>query len=116
MKSLTGEEIARELISVLQVDYKIRPGTLVVSSMHNRASTNTVDMSTLQVLYPDIMDVGCLAHTIDHAHGKRFRVTTLSECVTAWINLFSRSPKATPCLADTHWEDNNVVVKNKVVE
>ena len=91
-KSLTGEEIARELISVLKVDYGISQGTLV-GTMHDRASTNSVAMATLRVLYPEILDVGCYAHTIDHV-GERFSTPTLSEFVTAWINLFSRSPKA----------------------
>ena len=89
-KSLTGEEIARELISVLQVDYRISPGALVGA---NRASTNSVAMTTLRVLYPDILDVGCCTHTNDHV-GERFSTPALSEFVTAWINLFSHSPKA----------------------
>ncbi len=45
-KPLAGEEIiARELISILQVDYGIGPGTLL-GSMHDRAFTNCVAMSS----------------------------------------------------------------------
>ena len=73
-KSLVNEEIARELISLLQVQYGIGAGTLL-AAMHDRASTNTFAMSTAKVLYPDIFDifryfdVGCLSHPLDHVHG-----------------------------------------------
>ena len=61
-KSLAGEEIARELISVLQVQHGIGAGILL-AAMHDRASTNTVAMSTVKALYPDTFDVGCFSHT-----------------------------------------------------
>ena len=38
-KSLCGEEIARELIPVLQVDYKVSASALI-SAMQDRASVN----------------------------------------------------------------------------
>ena len=91
-KSLTGEEIARELISVLQVGYGIGVGTLV-GSMRDRASINNVAMATVKVLYPDVFNVGCFSHTIDHV-GEHFRIPMLDEFVSAWILLFSHSPKA----------------------
>ena len=91
-KSLAGEEIARELVSVLQAQYGISVGGLP-AAMHDRASTNTVAMSTVKVLYPDILDVGCFSHTLDHV-GEHFRTPTLNEFVTNWLTLFAHSPKA----------------------
>ena len=91
-KSLTGEEIARELISVLQALYEISVGGLL-AAMHDRASNNTVAMSTVKVLYPDILDVGCFSHTLDHV-GETFSTPTLNEFVTNWLTLFAHSPKA----------------------
>ena len=91
-KSLAGEEIARELISVLQVEYRIGVGTLV-GSMRDRASVSNVAMATVKVLYPGVFDVGCFSHTIDHV-GERFHTPALNKFVTAWITLFSHSPKA----------------------
>ena len=76
-KSLTGEEIARELISVLQADYHVGAKALV-GSMHDRASVNIVAMSTIKVLYPEVFDVGCFSHTIDHV-GEKFKTPTLDE-------------------------------------
>ena len=91
-KSLTGEEIARELITVLQAKYGISAGTLL-ASMHDRASTNAVALTTAKVLYPEIVDVGCFSHTLDHV-GEWFSTPTLNEFVTNWIMLFAHSPKA----------------------
>jgi len=60
--------------------------------MRDRASTNTVALRTMKVLYPDLVDVGCYSHTFDQVGGQ-FNVPTLSEFVTGWISLFSHSPK-----------------------
>ena len=61
--------------------------------MHDRAATNTVAMSTVKVLYPDIFDVGCFSYTLDHV-GERFSTPVLSEFATNWVMLFAHSPKA----------------------
>ena len=71
-KSLTGEEIARELITVLSVSYGINP-SLVLSAMRDGASTNNVAMQTLNVLYSHIFDVKCFSHTLDRV-GNHFDV------------------------------------------
>ena len=91
-KSLCGEEIARELISVLQVDYKVSASALI-GAMHDRASVNAVAMRTVQVIYPQILDIGCFSHTVDHV-GDHFVTPVLDEFVSAWVLLFSHSPKS----------------------
>ena len=47
-KSLSGEELARELISVLSVTYSIRSTTLL-AAMRDRASVNSVAIRTLEL-------------------------------------------------------------------
>ena len=91
-KSMTGEEIACELISVLQVQYDVGSSSLI-AAMHDRASVNNLAMSFVRVMYPSILDIGCFSHTLDNAGGK-FNTPTLNEYLTAWIRLFSLSPKA----------------------
>ena len=91
-KSLTGEEVARELINCLSVRYSISSEYLI-ASMHDRASVNSVAMSTLKIVYPTLLDVGCFSHTLDHA-GEKFCTPTLSDFITLWINLFSHSSKS----------------------
>ena len=90
-KTLTGEEIAREVISTLSVDYHV-PSTSVLASMRDRASSNNVALRTLKVLYPDLIDVSCFSHTIDHV-GEKFDTLVLAEFISGWISLFAHSPK-----------------------
>ena len=60
-KSMTGEEIARELINVLSVTYTIGSDQLI-AAVRDRAAVNNVAMRTLAV-YPKLLDVGCFSHT-----------------------------------------------------
>ena len=85
-KSMTGEEIARELINVLSVTYTIGSDQLI-AAVRDRAAVNNVAMRTLAV-YPKLLDVGCFSHTIDRV-GQHFKTPILSEFST-----FSHSPKA----------------------
>ena len=90
-KSLTGEEIARELVTVLSVGYAINP-TLVLCAMRDGASTNNVAMRTLNVLYSNIFDVTCFSHMLDCV-GNHFNVPILLEFINGWVSLFSHSSK-----------------------
>ena len=74
-KSLSGEEIARELVSVLSVGYGIKPG-LLISAMCDGASTNNIAMRTIGVIYPNLFDVCCFSHTLDRV-GNHFKIVTL---------------------------------------
>ena len=90
-KSLTGEEIAREVICTHSIDYHISP-TALLACMRDRAASNNVAVRTLKVLYPHCVDIGCFSHTLDHV-GEKFQTPVLEEFLTGWINLFSHSPK-----------------------
>ena len=67
-KSLAGEEIVRELINVLSVPYSIRSNH-TLANMRDQASINNVAICTMKIVYPLLVDVGCLSHTIDHMAG-----------------------------------------------
>ena len=90
-RSLTGEEIAREVISTLSIEYHIAP-TALIACMRDRAATNNVAVRTLKVLYPKCVDIGCFSHTLDHV-GEKFQTPVLEEFISAWISLFAHSPK-----------------------
>ena len=96
-KSMTGEEIAREILSVLSTQYGVVSSHLL-AAMHDRASTctNNVAMRSIRILYPSLLDIGCYSHTIDHV-GEKFITPTLHEFGLLWVSLFSHSPKA--CVA-----------------
>ena len=60
--------------------------------MQDRASVNNAAMKTVAVLYPEMIDIGCFSHTIDHV-GEHFKTPHLHEFGMYWVNLFSHSPK-----------------------
>lgn len=91
-KSLTGEEVAHDLIQVLSINYSISSDHLIAAIRH-RASVNSVAMKTLKIVYPKIFDIGCFSHTIDRV-GEHFNIPTLTEFVMSWLSLFSHSVKA----------------------
>ena len=77
--SLSGEEIAREIINPLSLEYRVR--SEYVSIMHDCASTNVVAMRTLKVLYPFAQGIGCFSYTLDRV-GERFSTPIAQEFVT----------------------------------
>ena len=52
VKSMNGEEIARELINILSVTLGIQ-SHLVLAAMRDRASVNNLAMRTVKVIYPN---------------------------------------------------------------
>ena len=91
-KSLTGDELARQLITVLSVQLSI-PSELLVAAMRDCVSSNNVAMCILKVVYPSVLDVGCIAHTLDRV-GERFKIPIADKFATYWVSLFSHSLKA----------------------
>ena len=92
VKSVTGEELARELISVLSVKYGIS-SQLLSAAMKDRAAINETAVCTLKIVYPNLLSVGCFSHTIDHVESILILQTYVSDFITSWINLFSHSHK-----------------------
>lgn len=90
-KSLTGEELAHQLIVCLSTELGVGPNTLL-ACMRDRASVNSVAVRTLKIVYPKIFDIGCFSHTLDHV-GEHMHTPVLDEFMKGWIGLFSRSPK-----------------------
>ena len=91
-KSLAGEEVARELLSVLSTEFGVISKNLL-AVMHDRASVNSVAVRNIKVLYPLFMDIGCYSHTIDHV-GDKFNTQILHEFGILWVSLFSHSYNA----------------------
>ena len=87
---MTGEEIPREIIHSLSVQYRMTLN-LVVGMMHDRAACNGVALRTLKVAFPTIVDVGCFSHTLDPV-GDKFVTPCLLLLSGGWV-LFSHSPK-----------------------
>ena len=56
-KSLTGEEVARQLIVCLSAELSIK-SDLLIATMRDRASVNSVAVSTLSIVFPRLVDIG----------------------------------------------------------
>lgn len=73
-KSLSGEEIAHEIISVSSTAYGIGSNQLL-ACMRDGASTNTIVLHTLPILYHSC-DVKCFSHALDWV-GEHFDIPVL---------------------------------------
>ena len=111
-KSIVGEELVRQLITVVATELSIAPN-MVLAAMRDRASVNDVAMRTISIIYNQILDVGCLSHILDHV-GERMKTPILDDFVKSWISLFALSPKSrlawrtqtglpTPTYSATRW-------------
>lgn len=86
VKTMTGEEIARELINILQVNYGINSMKLL-ACMHDRAAANGAAMLTVKVIFLLVVDVGCYSHTL-YLIGEKFDLPVLDDFIRLWISLF----------------------------
>ena len=91
-QSMSGEEVARELITTLSVHYTVSSNSLL-ATMRDRASVNDVALRTLKVIYPALLDINCFSHALDLV-GNKFCTPHLTDFSMAWVSLFSHSPKA----------------------
>ena len=77
--SVCGDELARIMIEVLHRKLGVLQGQLL-AAMRDRASVNTCALRTVSVLYPDMLDVGCISHFLDQVGVK---------CKTPALTLFT---------------------------
>ena len=81
--------MAHQLIVCLSTVLGIKPN-LVITAMRDHASVNGVAMCTLCIVFPQVLDIGCFVHTLDHVW-ENFNTPFLDEFIRVWINVFSRS-------------------------
>ena len=91
-KPVTGDELARELLTVLSTELGVA-NTKLLACTRDRAAVNGKAMRTLGVLYPNVMDIGCFSHTLDLV-GENFKTPTLEKFMKHWVKLFQHSYKA----------------------
>lgn len=91
-KSLTGEEVARQIVSTISTEFSISL-SCVIAAARDRASVNDVAMCTISIIYSGLIDIGCFCHTLGHV-GEHVNTPNLDSFFKAWVSLFSHSPKA----------------------
>ena len=90
-KSLNAEELARQILSLLSVTLGVDSSNLI-AVMRDGASVNAAAMHTLKMMYPDMLDIRCISHTLDLV-GDKFKAPNLSLLFTLWISYFAHSSK-----------------------
>ena len=90
-KSLNAEELARQILSLLSVTLGVDSSNLI-AVMRDGASVNAAAMRTLKIMYPDMLDIRCISHTLDLV-GDKFKAPNLSLFFTLWISYFAHSSK-----------------------
>ena len=104
-KSLSGDDLARELLTALSTELGIG-GSRLLAAMHGCASANGFVMCTLSIMYPAVMDIGCFSHTLDLV-GTNFHFSTLDKFIKHWEVTFTHS-----CKSKLPWrEQTGMVIK-----
>jgi len=65
----------------------------LLAVMHDRVSVNGAAMRIMKVVYPNMVDIWCISHTLDIV-GDKFKTPNLHHFFTLWNSLFSHSFKA----------------------
>lgn len=60
-KSLKGDELAREIITVLAQQYNVQNSSLC-AAMRDGASVNGAAIRTVKVVFPKVVDIRCFSH------------------------------------------------------
>ena len=90
-KSLTGEQLAREIITTLSTDLHL-PERKVIAAIQDGASVNGAALNHVRtIMYPRMVDIICSSHSLDNV-GKRFDTPTLDAFLHWRVSLFSHSP------------------------
>lgn len=90
-QSVNGDELARIIINVLHRKLNV-PESNLLAAMRDRAPVNTKALRTVSVLYPDIIDIGCISHFLDRV-GVKCKTPLLKQFMTAWNYIFTTSMK-----------------------
>ena len=92
-KSLKGQELAREVISVLSKELQY-PSDKVIAVTRYGAAVNGAACNLLKdVTYRKLVDLICISHSLDNV-GKRFETPLLDAFLHSWVSLFPDSPAA----------------------
>ena len=92
-KSLTGDQLAGELIEAISTTLQIDRSHLTATMRDGASSVNGAGIRVLKAVYPTILDVTCFAHTIDLVRTK-FNLPMLDRFMQWWVRLFSKSAAA----------------------
>ncbi|KAK3734379.1 hypothetical protein QZH41_007564 [Actinostola sp. cb2023] len=89
--SVNGDELARIIIEVLHRKLDVLQSQLL-AAMRDRAPVNTKALRTVSILYPSMLDVGCISHFLDRV-GVKSVTPALTPFMSSWNIIFTTSMK-----------------------
>ena len=90
-KSLSANELARDIITILCTGLQI-PASSIICAIRDGASVNgTAVRTTKEVMFPSMMDIICVSHTLEYV-GRHMETPLLNNFLQKWIALFAHSP------------------------
>ena len=87
--SVNGDELVHIILHVLHRKLNVPQGCLL-ATMRDRAPVNTKVLSTVSILYPEMLDVGCISHFLDRV-GTKCNTHVLKQFMTPWNFTFTTS-------------------------
>mmetsp|Transcript_9685 Transcript_9685/g.29524 ORF Transcript_9685/g.29524 Transcript_9685/m.29524 type:complete len:141 (+) Transcript_9685:590-1012(+) len=88
-KHLNGEQMFRAVSEIVHQDMKIDSHHLIGLS-RDSCATNGVACRSLQLLYPNALDILCVSHTLQHT-GQHFALDAVEEFLGPWLALSSHA-------------------------
>ena len=90
--SVNSDELARIIIEVLHRKLDVLQNNLV-AAMRDRAPVNSKALRTVSILYPNMMDIGCISHFLDRV-GTKCVTPAVTSFMSLWNAMFTTSMKA----------------------
>ena len=94
-KTMTGEEIAQQIIVIPSTEFGIS-SNFIVPTMHDSTYVNDVAMRTIEVVYNELLNVGCFFHTLNHV-GERINTPILDDFCYTLIAFFHDAQDSISC-------------------
>lgn len=84
-KSVTGDELACELLTVLSTELGVPGSNLLAYG----ASVNGKAMRTIAIMYPKVMNITCFSHALDIV-GSKFATPVLDKFTKNWFSIVQK--------------------------
>jgi len=75
-EKLECRRVSQQILSLLSVTLGVESGNLI-AVMRDGVTVNAAAMRTLKIMYPDVLDIRCISHTLDLV-GDKFKAPNLS--------------------------------------
>ena len=90
-KSLSANELAIDIITILCTGLQIPTSTIICAIWDSASANGTAVRPMKEVMFPSVMNIICVSHTLDNV-GRHMETPLLNKFLQRWIALFAHSP------------------------